>query len=79
MAVTIWARFTLEICEVALLVEAGLVQTERVDDIDLLLGRILDTLLSLLGRGIATSVCDALGLGERKGCAGTHRSSRLQR
>lgn len=52
---------TLEICEVALLVEAGLVEAERVDDIDLLLRRVLDTLLGLLSRGIAASVYIRLG------------------
>jgi hypothetical protein len=48
---------TLEVCEVALLVEASLVQAERVDDIDDLLRSIVGALLSLLGRCVGTSVC----------------------
>jgi hypothetical protein len=51
---------TLEVCEVALLVETGLVQAEGVDDIDLLLGRVLGALLLLLGGGISTGVCGSL-------------------
>lgn len=51
---------TLEVGQVTLLVEAGLVQTERVDDIDLLLGGVLSTLLGLLSRGVGTGVCAVL-------------------
>jgi hypothetical protein len=51
---------TLEVCEVALLVEASLVQAERVDDVNLLLSRVLGTLLLLLGGSIGTSVCIVL-------------------
>jgi hypothetical protein len=47
---------TLEVCEVTLLVETGLVQTERVDNIDDLLCGIFGTLLSLLSRRIGTGV-----------------------
>jgi hypothetical protein len=53
---------TLEICEVALLVEAGSVQTERVDDIDDLLLRVLGTFFSLLSRSVGTRVCVAVSL-----------------
>ena len=49
--------FTLKVGEVALLVEAGLVQAERVDNVDLGLGRVLGTLLLLLSGSIGTSVC----------------------
>lgn len=54
-------RLTLEVCEVSLLVEAGLVQTERVDDIDLLLGGILNGLLGLLSGCVAAGVCGGSG------------------
>ena len=47
---------TLEVGEVSLLVEAGLVQAERVDDIDLGLLLVVGTLLLLLGGSIGTSV-----------------------
>ncbi len=47
---------TLEVGQIALLVEASLVQAERVDDIDLGLDAVIGTLLSLLGRGVGTSV-----------------------
>jgi hypothetical protein len=53
---------TLEVCEIALLVKAGSVQTERVDDIDDLLLAVLGTLLSLLGRSVGTSVCVTVSL-----------------
>lgn len=49
-------RLTLEVGEIALLVELGGLKTERVDDVvDLDLG-VLKTLLSLLGGSIGTSV-----------------------
>lgn len=48
---------TLEVGEVALLVEAGLVQAEGVDDVDDLVLVVLDGLLGLLGGSIATGVC----------------------
>jgi hypothetical protein len=51
---------TLEVCEVTLLVETGCVQTERVDDINDLLLRILGALLSLLSGRIRTSVCNTV-------------------
>jgi hypothetical protein len=51
---------TLEVGEVALLVELGLLETERVDDIDLGLEAIVGTLLSLLGGSVGTSVCAGL-------------------
>ena len=47
---------TLEVCEVALLVEAGLVQTERVDDVNLGLDAVVGTFLLLLLGSIGTSV-----------------------
>lgn len=48
---------TLEVGQVALLVETSLVEAERVDDIDLGLGLVIGTLLLLLGGGVGTSVC----------------------
>jgi len=53
---------TLEVCEIALFVEAGSVQTERVNDIDDLLLVVLGTLLSLLGGSVGTGVCVAVSL-----------------
>jgi hypothetical protein len=53
-------RLTLEVGQVALLVEAGLVQTERVDDVDLGLERVIGTLLGLLSGSVGTSVCALL-------------------
>jgi hypothetical protein len=47
---------TLEVGEVALLVELRLLETERVDDIDLGLEAVVGTLLSLLGGSVGTSV-----------------------
>jgi hypothetical protein len=47
---------TLEVGEVTLLVEAGLVQAERVDDVDLGLQLVIGTLLLLLSGSIGTSV-----------------------
>jgi hypothetical protein len=55
-----YSTLTLEVGEVALLVEAGLVQAERVDDIDLSLGLVVGTLLGLLGGSVGTSVCAIL-------------------
>jgi len=54
----------LEMCEVGLLVERGLVQAEGVDDVDDLLGRVLDTLLGFFGRGIAAGVYWELEISE---------------
>ena len=51
---------TLEVGQVALLVEAGLVQTERVDDIDPGLERVISTLLGLLSGSVGTGVCALL-------------------
>ena len=48
---------TLKIGQVRGLVEAGGLETERVDDVVDLLGRVLDTLVGLLSRGVGTSVC----------------------
>jgi hypothetical protein len=50
------AYHTLEVGKVALLVKAGLVQAERVDDVDLGLCRVLGALLLLLSGSIGTSV-----------------------
>jgi hypothetical protein len=54
------SALTLEVGQVALLVEAGLVQAERVDDVDLSLDRIVGTLLLLFGGSVGTGVCAAL-------------------
>jgi len=43
-------------CEVGLLVEAGLVETERVDDIDDGLGTVLNTFVGLLGGRVGADV-----------------------
>ena len=51
---------TLEVGQVALLVETSLVQAERVDDIDLGLDGVVGTLLSLLSGSVGTSVCALL-------------------
>jgi hypothetical protein len=51
---------TLEVGEVALLVELGLLETERVDDIDLGLELVISTLLGLLSGSVGTSVCAGL-------------------
>jgi hypothetical protein len=51
---------TLEVGEVALLVELGLLETERVDDIDLGLELVVGTLLLLLGGSVGTGVCAGL-------------------
>jgi hypothetical protein len=53
---------TLKVCEVALLVEASSVQTERVDNIDDLLLGVLGTLLSLLSGSVGTSVYTVISL-----------------
>jgi len=42
--------------EIALLVEAGLVQAERVDNVKDLRGGIFGTLLGFLGGGVGTNV-----------------------
>lgn len=47
---------TLEVAKVGLLVEAGLVQAERVHDIDLGLLGVVDIVAALLGRSVGTSV-----------------------
>jgi hypothetical protein len=72
---------TLEVGEVALLVELGLLETERVDDIDLGLEAVVGTLLSLLGGSVGTSVCAGLAgcrLQWSTGRKTTHRRSRHQ-
>jgi len=51
---------TLEVREVGLLVEAGALQTERVDDVVDLDGLILNTLLGLLGGGVGANVLKVL-------------------
>lgn len=51
-------NLTLEIRQVGGLVEAGRLETEGVDDVVDLLGGVLETLVSLLGRGVGTSVCE---------------------
>lgn len=43
-------------CEVALLVELGLLETERVDNVVDLLDGILDTLLGLLGGSVGANI-----------------------
>lgn len=53
-------QLTLEVGQVALLVEAGGLETERVDDVvDLDLG-ILNALVGLLGGSVGTSVCNRM-------------------
>jgi len=47
---------TLEVCEVALLVEAGLVEAESVDDVNLGLDVVIGTLLLLLLGSVGTGV-----------------------
>lgn len=42
--------------QISLLVEAGLVQAERVDDVENLLGGVLGALVCLLGGGIGADV-----------------------
>ena len=70
---------TLEVCEVALLVEARLVQAERVDDVDLGLDRVVGTLLLLLGGSIGTSVWTLLAATVCQGMDWTtNRKSRLR-
>lgn len=48
----------LEVGEVRLLVERGLVEAERVDDIDDGLGAVLGLLLGLLSGRVGTNICD---------------------
>lgn len=56
-------RLTLEVTEVLLLVERGLVQTERVDNVNDLLGRVIGTLVTaILSRGVGTNVYTAVRL-----------------
>lgn len=43
--------------KICLFVERGLVQAERVDDIDNGLGLVIGVLGSFLGRGVGTNVC----------------------
>ena len=67
----VWTCPTLQVCEVALLVEASLVKTERVDNIDLLLDLVVGTIFLLLGGGVGTSVCRLLDMcTTRTGCRG---------
>lgn len=52
------SRHTLEVDQETLLVELGLLETERVDNVvDLDLG-VLESLLSLLSGSVGTSVCE---------------------
>ena len=51
---------TLEVGQVALLVEGCFGQAERVDDINLGLDVVVGTLLSLLSGSVGTSVCAEL-------------------
>ena len=51
---------TLEVGQVALLVEGCLGQAERVDDINLGLDVVVGTLLSLLSGSVGTGVCAGL-------------------
>ena len=53
---------TLEVSKVGLLVEAGALETERVDDVVDLDDLILEGLLSLLGGGVGANVWDTLVL-----------------
>jgi hypothetical protein len=49
-------------CEVALLVELGLLETERVDNVVDLLDGILDTLLGLLGGSVGANIYPELSV-----------------
>lgn len=49
---------TLEVGQVALLVEGGGLETERVDDVVDLDGGVLKTLIGLLSGSVGTGVCD---------------------
>lgn len=54
---TLQSKLTLEVTEVGLLVEAGLLETERVDNVDLGLLLVVGTLVvTALGRGVGTGV-----------------------
>lgn len=52
---------TLEVAEVALLVERGRGETEGVNNVVDLDGRVLNSLISLLGGSVGTNVCRELG------------------
>ena len=52
-----WLLCTLEVGEVALLVERGLLETERADDVVDLDDLVLEILSGLLGGSVGTDVC----------------------
>lgn len=53
----VWdVKRTLQVSQVALLVELGLVQAEGMHDIEDSLGALVDALISLLGRGVGANV-----------------------
>lgn len=52
-----WLLCTLEVGEVALLVERGLLETERADDVVDLDDLVLEILGGLLGGSVGTNVC----------------------
>lgn len=60
--------------EIALLVKAGLVQAEGVDDIENLFGRVLGALLSFLSGGVGA---DVYAGGQRAGLARRKRGRRI--
>lgn len=52
-----WLLCTLEVGEVALLVERGLLETERADDVVDLDDLVLEIFSGLLGGSVGTNVC----------------------
>jgi hypothetical protein len=56
----LYLALTLEVGQVALLVEGCLGQAERVDDVDLGLDIVVGTLLGLLSGSVGTGVCAKL-------------------
>lgn len=59
--------------EVGLLVELGLVQSEGVDNVEDLLGVVVDGFIStVLGRWVRANVCCPLVCGQRSTCLATH-------
>lgn len=51
------AFHTLEVGKVRLLVKASLSKAEGVDDVDNLLGRVIEGLLTFLSRSVGTDIC----------------------